>query len=151
MEEVRMDNAARLIWHAVYPELSEGLPGLLGAVTSRAEAQVIPSALLYALLDKSDTINADYLTAALAIWEYAQASARYIFGSALGNPAADDILRSLRAHPEGLSRTEICNPFKRHKDRETIWRALELLQQKNLATPEQRKTDGRPVEVWCAC
>ncbi len=78
-------------------------------------------------------------------------SARYIFGSTLGDPLADDILRSLRAHPESLSRTETCNLFKRHRDRETIGRAPELLQQKNLATPEQRKTDGRSVEVWCAC
>ncbi|MDQ4146903.1 MAG: hypothetical protein M3120_04300, partial [Pseudomonadota bacterium] len=34
IEDVTMDDQARTIWHAVYPELSEGLPGLLGAVIS---------------------------------------------------------------------------------------------------------------------
>ncbi len=33
------DDAARSLWGAVYERLSEGLPGLLGAATSRAEAQ----------------------------------------------------------------------------------------------------------------
>ncbi|MBA2490748.1 MAG: DUF3987 domain-containing protein [Gammaproteobacteria bacterium] len=151
IERVTMDDAARAIWHAVYPELSEGLPGLLGAVTSRAEAQVIRLALLYALLDNSAVIQPAHLRAGLAIWEYAEASARYIFGSAVGDPVADDILRSLRAISDGLTRTDISALFKRHKDRETIGRALELLQEKNLAKCEQRKTGGRSVEVWSAC
>ncbi|HEX2243241.1 MAG TPA: DUF3987 domain-containing protein, partial [Gammaproteobacteria bacterium] len=106
IEEVTMDDQARTIWHAVYPELSEGLPGLLGAVTSRAEVQVIRLALLYALLDQSSVIQPTHLKAGLAVWEYAEASARYIFGSAVGDPVADDILRALRANPNGLSRTE---------------------------------------------
>jgi hypothetical protein len=119
-----MDGQARAIWWAVYPALSEGLPGLLGAVISRAEAQVMRLALLYALLDESDAIKVEHLNAALAVWEYAQASARYIFGSAVGDPIADDILRSLRANPEGLSRTDISNLFKRNRDAQTIGRAL---------------------------
>ncbi len=148
-----MDGQARAIWWAVYPALSEGLPGLLGAVISRAEAQVMRLALLYALLDESDAIKVEHLNAALAVWEYAQASARYIFGSAVGDPIADDILRSLRANPEGLSRTDISNLFKRNRDAQTIGRALESLQRANLARPEQQQTDGRgrPVEVWQAC
>jgi len=39
--ELRRDEEARAIWHEVYPELSEGKPGLLGAVIARAEAQVM--------------------------------------------------------------------------------------------------------------
>jgi hypothetical protein len=146
-----MDGQARGIWHAVYPELSEGLPGLLGSVTSRAEAQVMRLALLYALLDTSVVINAEHLNAARAVWKYAEASARYIFGSAVGDPIADDILRSLRANPDGLSRTEISNLFRRNRDAQTLGRALESLQHANLARPEQQQTEGRPVEVWRAC
>src|SRR5262249_26875119 len=37
--EVRRDEPARALWHEVYASLSEGLPGLLGAMTARAEAQ----------------------------------------------------------------------------------------------------------------
>jgi hypothetical protein len=39
---------------------------------------------LYALLDKSAVVKADHLKAALALWEYCEASARFIFGEALG-------------------------------------------------------------------
>ena len=35
--ELRRDEKARELWHAVYPELSEGSPGLFGSATSRAE------------------------------------------------------------------------------------------------------------------
>ena len=108
-------------------------------------------ALLYALLYQSSVIQPAHLKAALAIWEYAEASARYIFGSAVGDPVADDILRSLRANPDRLSRTDISNLFKRNKDRHAIGCGLELLALKNLARHEQQQTDGRPVEVWLAC
>jgi len=49
-----MTPAARAIWQAVYPELSEGSGGLHGSVTARAEAQCIRLALVYALLDGVD-------------------------------------------------------------------------------------------------
>jgi hypothetical protein len=69
IEEVTMGDHARTIWHAVYLELSEGLSGLLDAVTSRAEAQAIRLALLYALLDQSSVIQPTHLKAGLAVWE----------------------------------------------------------------------------------
>ena len=37
VEEIRRDAEARKIWHAVYEELSEGKPGLLGAIKGAAE------------------------------------------------------------------------------------------------------------------
>lgn len=45
---VAFDDVARAAWHQVYPNLSEGRPGLLGAVTSRSEAQTLRLALIYA-------------------------------------------------------------------------------------------------------
>lgn len=51
------------------------------------------------------------MLAALAVWDYCEASARYIFGDALGYPDADRILAELRATPEGLTRTEIRDSF----------------------------------------
>lgn len=149
---VEMNAEARALWEAVYPRLSEGLPGMLGAITSRAEAQVIRLALLYALLDQSPHIGAPHLKAALALWDYCEASARYVFGSALGDPVADEILRALRAaRAQGLSRTDLSNLFKRHKDATTIGRALELLAQQGLAGSRLDESEGgRPAEVWRA-
>lgn len=139
------------IWHAVYPSLSDGRPGLLGAVTSRAEAQVMRLAMIYALLDSSSVIRGDHLESALALWDYCEASASYIFGSALGDPTADAILKALHASPEGLSRTAIRDLFGKHKSAADIDRALILLREHSLVLdPIKEKTDGRPVEVWRA-
>jgi hypothetical protein len=77
---VFLDRNAREMWNRHYERLSEGQPGLFGEVTSRAEAQVIRLALLYAMLDRSDHIRAEHLKAALSLWSYAEDSARYIFG-----------------------------------------------------------------------
>ena len=90
------------------------------------------------------------LLAAIALWNRAEASARHIFGSALGNPVADDILRALRAKGDGgMTRTEIRDLFKRHESAERIGAALELLEHQNLAKrTEQAAQGGRPAELW---
>lgn len=149
--EVRRDSKARTIWGKVYGDLSAGKTGLLGAATSRAEPQVMRLALLYALLDESKMIGAEHLSAALAVWQYAEQSAKYIFGSALGDPVADGILRALRRlHPDGMSRTEIRDLFQKHRTAGEIGEALELLAECGLARYETIKTEGRPVEMWFA-
>ena len=48
---VEMNLEARRLWMQLYDELSEGRPGLLGAILARAEAHVIRLALIYALAD----------------------------------------------------------------------------------------------------
>ncbi len=150
--EIRRDNDARALWHEVYPELSEGKPGLLGAVTSRAEAQVMRLAMIYALLDESAEIGRIHLEAALALWRYAQDSARNIFGSALGDPTADEILQLLKTHPGGVSRTAIRDLFGRHKSTAEISRALGVLLENGMVHRESRTdTGGRPEELWFPC
>src|SRR5205814_1467214 len=96
VSELRRSDKARALWHKAYEELSEGKPGLLGAVTSRAEAQTMRVACLYALLDCSKVVKEVHLRAALAVWDYAEQSARHIFGDSLGDPLADELLRALR-------------------------------------------------------
>ncbi len=140
---------ARSLWHEAYGELSEGKPGLLGAVTSRAEAQVTRLSILYALLDRSLFVERAHLEAALEVWRYAADSASYIFGSALGDPVGDEILRALRASPAGLTRTEIRDLFSRHQNTQ-IPRALSDLQSSNLAKCVPEETGGRPAERWFA-
>jgi hypothetical protein len=134
----------------VYPELSEGRPGLLGAVVSRAEAQTMRLAMLYALLDCSRVIEPVHLRAALALWEYAEASARYIFGDALGDPLADELLAALRGNPEGLSRTDIRDQFSRHKRAGAIDAALGRLADLGLVECRPVDTGGRPAQRWYA-
>ena len=83
------------------------------------------------------------MLAALACWDYAEASARYIFGDSLGDPVADEILRALRERPEGMTRTELMHHFGRHLSSEQIGRALGVLAAGNFATCAKKGT-GRP-------
>jgi hypothetical protein len=151
-DRVPMTADAREAWRRVYPELSEGRPGLLGALTARAEAQTVRLALVYALLDGCDEIARNHLQAALAVWEYAEASALFIWGDVLGDPVADEILRALRQAGEaGRTRTELRDLFGRNRGAEDIGRALAALETAGKARRIMRgDTGGRPAEIWLA-
>jgi hypothetical protein len=143
--------SARAQWAEVYGPLSEGKPGLFGAVVGRAEAQALRLATLYAAMDESGTIERAHLEAALALWDYAEESARYIFGDATGDPVADAILEALRnAGTGGLTRTEIRDLFKRHQSADRIDGALGELLRLGRVRREREQTGGRPAERWIA-
>jgi hypothetical protein len=148
--ELQRDETARKIWREVYPALSEGGMGMFGSATSRAEAQVLRLALVYAVLDRARAIAAEHLLAALAVWDFCEASARYIFGDALGNPVADRILQALRAARDGMTRTEIRDVFDRNRGSSEISVALTALEERGLAQRASEVTAGRPIERWIA-
>jgi hypothetical protein len=144
---ITRDADARELWHAVYPDLSDGQHGLFGAVTARAEAQVVRLSCLYALADFSREVKVEHLRAALAVWEYCAASAAFVFGPDSGDPIADRLHGALRrAGASGMTRTEIRDFFARNMKTSEIDAALELLQSKKLA---KSKRDAR-TETWFA-
>jgi hypothetical protein len=144
---LNFSQGAAALWASIYPDLSEGRPGLLGAMTARGEAQVARLACIYALLDLRPVIGREHLEAALAVWGYAEASARNIFGDVTGDEVADDVLTLLRASPSGVLRTEIRDYFGRHRSA-AIARALTMLLDHGLARRELLPTGGRPAERW---
>jgi hypothetical protein len=148
--ELQRDSGAKEIWRNVYGALSEGKPGLLGSVTGRSEPQVLRLALVYALLDGANVISTPHMLAALAAWDYCEASARFIFGDSLGFPEADRILTGLRGSPHGLTRTEIRDLFGRNQNESMIQAALTALEERGLGRKVQEQTGGRPVERWLA-
>ncbi|MGC2109396.1 MAG: bifunctional DNA primase/polymerase [Candidatus Korobacteraceae bacterium] len=150
VQRVEFAQETRLEWSLVYPTLSEGHPGLLGATTARAEAQTVRLAMLYALLDQSAEIKPAHLRAAREAWRYCEDSARFIFGDSLGDPTADEILNLLHGSREGVTRNELTNHFKRNKSSAEIGRALAVLQSHGLARAERLPTGGRAAEVWKA-
>lgn len=152
VDEIRFDGDARLLWHRVYSELSEGHPGLLGAVTSRSEAYAIRLATVYALLDCSSVIQTVHLQAALAVWQYCEDSARFVFGDSVGDPIADTILKALKqSGAQGLTRTAIRDLLARNPKANQVDRALGCLAENGLARSElQREGQGRPTERWFA-
>jgi len=148
---VTWGDSAREIWPEVYGPLSDGKPGLFGAVVGRAEAQVMRLAALYAVMGKSHEIEREHLLAALALWDYSEKSALYIFGDATGDPVADQIYNALRAaDKDGMTRTEISNFFGRNMSSERIAQALSLLFSAGRVRRKRHKTGGRQAERWYA-
>jgi hypothetical protein len=151
---VTMTDSAAKAWEGVYEDLSGERPGLLGAITARAEAQTIRLALLYALLDAQlgrAVIDDQHLLAALDLWDFCEQSCEWIFADSIGDPVADDILAALRQRlPEGMTRTEIRDLFQRHRTSDQIGSALALLMKSGRVKMETKATDGRPAETWYA-
>ncbi len=137
---------SKKLWEKVYPELASDVPGLAGAVTSRAEPQVLRLALLYALLDKSKFIADKHLKAALAVWRYCADSARYIFGEATGNSVADRVLQFVQRSPTGRTRTEINSLFGGHKSAAEIEAAITPLEANGKLRIDRTATGGRAEE-----
>ena len=150
LNELTFDEQAGEIWDGVYADLSAERPGLTGAILGRAEAHVLRLSLLYAALDGATAIQPPHLMAASALSEYGDQSVRHIWGDALGDPVADELLRLLRASPDGVTRTQMNDHFGRNQASERIGSALTLLAEHRLAVPEPQQTGGRPREVWRA-
>ena len=102
-------------------------------------------------MDESEIVEYEHLVAALALWEYAEESPRYVFGDATGDPVADNIREALRAAGnDGLTRTEIRDLFGRHKSADRINEALGELMKLRRVERIVEQTGGRPTERWCA-
>ena len=148
--EFRRDADADHFWTHIYEELSEGHEGAFGAVTSRAEAQVMRLACTYAALDEAKVIGLAHLQAACEVWRYAEGSAAVLFDGRLGNPLSDKLSQELRRNPEGMSRTEIHHFLGNHADRREVEAALHLLVDMGLAFSQEVETGGRPAMRWYA-
>jgi hypothetical protein len=145
--------SAKELWEEVYEDLSEGKPGLFGAVVSRGEAQVRRIATIYAALDLSAVVRVDHLLAALAVWQYAEQSAYLIFGDRTGDMVADEIIEALKdVGEEGMARTDMHELFGRHVKGRVLGAVLrDLKAQGRVRRKEMPKGEGpgRPPEVWC--
>jgi Protein of unknown function (DUF3987)/CHC2 zinc finger/Toprim-like len=147
--EITRDPEAKKLWREDYPNLSEGKPGMLGAITGRAEAQVMRISTIYALLDKSYVIRPEHHRAAMALWSYCEESCRWIFGTSTGDRNADKIFVALRHAPNGMTKTEISvEVFNRHASSAEIDEALRLLHGLKMAYYRVEITGGAPLQRW---
>jgi len=150
--EMGRDAGADAVWAEVYAPLSDGRPGLLGAVLGRAEAQTMRLACLYALLDRSAVVREEHLLAALALWQFCERSAGYVFGESYGDRDLDTLVAALRGAAGGLTRAEISGVFNRNKTADQLRRLLARLLGMGLAHPVRGVADGpgRTAERWYA-
>jgi hypothetical protein len=143
---------AKPLWIEAYDALTEDRPGMFGAVTARAEAQTLRLAMLYALADCSFEIRRTHVESALAVWEYAEESARYIFGDAIGDADADKVLEELKGCEDGMTRTEVRDLFGRNRSGEELDRIMEVLAEAGRIRVTKHRENGskKPVERWHA-
>ena len=146
--QIRLDQDAREFWHNAYRQLAKPLPGVLGQITARAEAHTIRLALLYTLADGKKQIGPQHLDAALALHDYAARSACWALNGATGEPLAEQIHAALKAHPAGLTRSQISDTLKHNQPAGQIDHALRALQTTGQATVTQIATGGRPAQLW---
>jgi hypothetical protein len=146
VNRVLWSTEARADWCALYPYVSVDEDGVFGAVTARAEAQMQRLTLIYALIDESAVILPRHLMAAAALWDYARASARYIFQDCSEDRTQTRILSLLR---EGsLSSTEINKAFGGHVPSSQLSQTLEILQGSGQINSTQQETNGRSATQW---
>ena len=138
----------RELWCHTYPQLTQPADGLTGQLTARAEAHVIRLALLYALLDTTNTIRPEHLTAALALWDYGQRSAAWAINHSTGDPLAEQIHTALTRSPDGLTRTQLRDLLHRNLPAERVEQALASLAAAGRAKQQRTTTGGRPAEIW---
>jgi hypothetical protein len=149
--QLRLNPQARALWWDAYAQLSQPAnSGLSGALCARAEAHTIRLALIYALIDGEHSITPIHLHSALALWDYAAASATWALGHASGDPLAEQIHTALVNSQAGLTRTQLRDLFQRNRSGAQVEQALAVLARNDRAHSEQIQTAGRPAELWHA-
>jgi hypothetical protein len=144
-------------WEAIYESLRTGerdgqstRTGMAVEVCARAHVHVTRMALIFAALDGSAHITTAHQEAALAIWDYCEACACYLFGQLSGDPIVEVIADALAARGP-LSRTDISRLFNRNVEASAIQAALDSLASAWRASMHKEPTSGGPREIWTAC
>jgi len=147
--EMKRHDSIRDQWYDAYSFLTEDREGVFGNVTARAPAQVMRIACIYALLDERPTIYKDHLDAALAVWNYCEASARIIFSRSQADVIEERIKQAVVKSEQGLTKTKIRDLFHRNVEAAKINEALVQLQLDGYVERRvQNHGVGRPAEVF---
>jgi hypothetical protein len=143
------DFNAQAYWFSSYEKLTRDRGGLVGALTSRSEAQVLRLSCLYALLDKSATVTSKHMDAAFSLWELCDDSTSSLFGDGIDDPIADKILAAVRRkQDDGLTQGQIVDLLHRSVPSYRIRTATDRLLRDRLIACEWRRTEGRSALVW---
>lgn len=148
--EITRSAEFRHAWDGLYRVVeSQPSGGLVyDSLTARASAYQLRLALVYALLDKSRTLEEVHLRAAAAMWDYCEASVAYIWGASLGDRHLDRLYTAVAdAGTTGLDRTQINSLFSNNLGKDKLDRLVGELVDMGLAAVEAQRTGGRPRQV----
>lgn len=152
----RMDFApsSREMWPPVYNELMDDNPeGPLGHLTNRGAVHVQRLALIYALMNGSQTIDVEHLEAGIAVWRYCRASAAQVVaaepeGRLTGTVDGDRMLRLLVDSGRPWSAVELKAALRWNGSRVLAVRAR-LVRSGMVEVGSFKGTGGRPrTMVW---
>jgi hypothetical protein len=148
------DRGARAEWAQAYAHLGREREGLFGKACDRAQAQVLRLQLVFALLDCSPVVRAEHVRAALAVWDFCERSAAYVFRDG-ATSRREQMARRIVGYLEsegapGLDRTEIRSRLGGRVPAEQIDDALDLLKSTGHACCVTQETGGRPAKRWFA-
>jgi len=103
--------------------------------------------MLFCLLDAKTIITLAHLDAAIALWRYCEASARYIFHGRQTDGVAEKILEALAIKP--LTGTELFSLFSNNVSKTRLQTALSGLKASGQIVDEKVPSSGRkPVTTW---
>ncbi|OLT46934.1 hypothetical protein BJF85_00210 [Saccharomonospora sp. CUA-673] len=146
--EVKRTAAADELWRDQYGHVRRERPdGAVAKFLSRAVPQVLRLSLAYALLDGHHEVDEQHLRAALALWDYASASAEWLFGTEPDNRVQDGLVEFIAAAgAAGRSKTDIANGhFGKNRKGHEIDAVLRPLLADGRVRQEERKPQrGRP-------
>lgn len=144
-QAINPDTITKQAWtDQYYEKLSRSRPGLLGAVTNRAEAQTLRLAMVYCLLDGKTSIELPHLEAALAFWDYCEQSANFIFYSKGRDKTAKMITEALQNGP--MTGTDMHSLFSNNLTKARLESALsELLVSGRIVKTKKQGKMGAPT------
>ncbi|TIH12443.1 DUF3987 domain-containing protein [Marinifilum sp. JC120] len=151
--QMDFDPEAKKEWGNIYPLLAKERADLLGSVLNRSEAYVRRIALIYALLDGSDCVRLPHLKAALALWDYCEQSARFIFAGLESDSTCQKIMEALEESGGKLDTSGLYKFFGNHISKRKMTVALNnLLASKNIRIEEVKpQGGGRPRKIFYLC
>lgn len=149
LKRIDRTTAADALWCAHYPTLRRTRPdGQVASSLARAVPQVLRLSLAYALIDGRRLVNECHLAAALALWDYIEQTAEWMFGDQVDTGEVDSLVTYIAAAGQtGRTRTEIsAEHFSRNRKATEITAMLgPLVADGRVREAVERTRPGRPV------
>jgi len=147
--KLEMSPSASTLWLEIYNDLSRDRYGQVGAILSRAEAQVTRIALIYAIMEGACWIDLPHLEAALAVWDYVEQSSARIFSSVTKGITNENKIIRVLTDNKTISRSEVYSLLGNNPSKDEIDRLRDSLSESGILRFKQISNfKGRPSEVW---